>query len=364
MSAIQTIQEESFETTMTLLKTLDAHDLAKLLKAVIAELAKKMNGSKAPKKAGSMPKGVVPKQLLKPRAWVDFTLTHAKENGWESFTVHQTKKDKTTGEKIQEEIEMPASIEVEGRHIFPDSVDEKNPQGKTLIHKDAMSLSKHYWAPKTQEGTREDLYEEFLAQYEESDESEAESDQEVVQTIVDKKAEKEAEKAEKEAEKEEKKRVKEEEKAAKAAEKEAEKEAKKAEKEAEKAAKAAEKEAKKAEKPVAKAAANAPAKEVKVTPAAAKAPAKEVKVTPAKPSAKPAAIPQAPLKAAKAATTWSCPADGQLHRWTFNGDGMLRNSDNEVWKADADGGIGEWMGIYDPKTGTFDDSVEEPQFDE
>ena len=353
MSAIQTIQEESFETTMTLLKTLDAHDLAKLLKAVIAELAKKMNGSKAPKKAGSMPKGVVPKQLLKPRAWVDFTLTHAKENGWESFTVHQTKKDKTTGEKIQEEIEMPASIEVEGRHIFPDSVDEKNPQGKTLIHKDAMSLSKHYWAPKTQEGTREDLYEEFLVQYEESDESEAESDQEVVQTIVDKKAEKEAEK-------EEKKRVKEEEKAAKAAEKEAEKEAKKAEKEAEKAAKAAEKEAKKAEKPVAK----APAKEVKVTPAAAKAPAKEVKVTPAKPSAKPAAIPQAPLKAAKAATTWSCPADGQLHRWTFNGDGMLRNSDNEVWKADADGGLGEWMGIYDPKTGTFDDSVEEPQFDE
>jgi hypothetical protein len=69
-------------------------------------------------------------------------------------------------------------------------------------------------------------------------------------------------------------------------------------------------------------------------------------------------------KAAKAATEWSCPADGALHRWTFNGVDMLRNSDNEVWKADKSGELGEWMGIFDPKTGTFDDSVEEPQFDD
>jgi len=311
---------------MSLIKQLDAHDLTKLLKAVIAELGKKVTGSKTTKKTGSMPKGVVPPQLMKPRAWVDFTLKHAQENGWESFTVHQSKKDKETGETNEMEIEMPASIEVEGRHIFPDSVDEKNPQGKTLIHKDAMSLSKHYWAPKMNEGAREDLYEEFLAQYEASD---SESEEPV--------------KKNKESEKEEKKRVKEEEKAAKAAEKEAEKAAKLAEKEEKAAAKEAEKAAKAAEKAKKE-------KKPATTPVAT-----PVKVT--------KAVPQAPLKAAKAATTWSCPADGQLHRWTFKGEAMLRNSDNEVWKAASDG-LGEWMGIYDPKTGKFDDSAEEPQFDE
>ena len=223
-----------FDSIMNAIKTFDAHDLAKLMKAIVAELGKKLTGkgSKAPKKAGSMPKGVVPPQLMKPRAWVGFTLKHAQENGWESFTVHQTKKDKATGEKTEEEIEMPASIEVEGRHIFPDSVDEKNPQGKTLIHKDAMSLSKHYWTPKTKEGTREDLYEEFLAQYEVKEEVE-----EVEET-----------------EQEMKKRVKEEEKAAKEAEKAAEKAAKEAEKAAKEAEKAAEKAAKEAEKEVKKAA--------------------------------------------------------------------------------------------------------------
>ena len=231
-----------FDSIMNAIKTFDSHDLAKLLKAVVAALEKKLTGkgSKTPKKAGSMPKGVVPKQLEKPRAWVGFTLKHAQENGWESFTVHQTKKDKATGEKTEEEIEMPASIEVEGRHIFPDSVDEKNPKGKTVIHKDAMSLSKHYWTPKTQEGARKDLYEEFLAQYEESEEEVKEEVEEVKEEV---------EEVKEETEQEMKKRIKEEEKAAKEAEKAAEKAAKEAEKAAEKAAKEAKKAA---EKPKAK----------------------------------------------------------------------------------------------------------------
>jgi hypothetical protein len=344
-SMIQSQKEETpFEFTMSLIKTLDASDLAKLMKAVIVEIEKRVKNTKpmkAAKKAGSMPKGVVPPQLKKPRAWVDFTLKHAQENGWESFTVHQTKKDKVTGEKIEEEIEMPASIELDGRHIFPDSVDEKNPQGKTLIHKDAMSLSKQRWAPKTSEGSHEELYEEFLAQYEEDEESDQSSDSESEKTVVRvKAADKAAEKAKKDEEKEEKKRLKEEEKEEKKRLKEEEKAAKLAEKEAEKAAKLAAKE----KKPVVE---------------------KKAVATPAKP-AKAAAAPAAPLKAkaAKAATEWSCPADGALHRWTFNGEAMLRNSDNEVWKAGKSGKLGEWMGIFDPKTGTFDDSVEEPHFDD
>jgi len=336
---IESQQEETpFEYMMTVIKTLDAADLAKIMKAVIVELEKRFKGAKptkSAKKAGSMPKGVVPPQLKKPRAWVDFTLKHAHENGWESFTVHQTKKDKVTGEKIEEEIEMPGSIEVDGRHIFPDSVDEKNPQGKTLIHKDAMSLSKQRWAPKASEGTHEELYEEFLAQYEEDEESEQSSDSESEKTIVRvSAADKAAEKARKEEEKEEKKRLKEEEKAAKAAEKEAEKAAKLAAKEK-------------------KAVVVAPAK---VVPAKAVSPAKEKKAV---------AVPAAPVKAKEVKEEeWSCKADGALHKWKFNGENMLRNSDNEVWKANKTGGLGDWMGIYDPTTKTFDDSVEEPQFDD
>jgi hypothetical protein len=79
---------------------------------------------------------------------VDFTLKHALENGWESFTVYQTKKDKDTGEKVEEEIEMPGSVLHDGAHVYEDSVDREDSRGPQLIHKDAMSLSKQRWAPK------------------------------------------------------------------------------------------------------------------------------------------------------------------------------------------------------------------------
>ena len=211
-----------FDSIVVSIKTLDVVDLSKILKIVVLEMEKKVKNvkpTKSTKKKGSMPTGIVPPQLRKPRAWVDFTLAHAQENGWEPFTVHQSKKDKETGEKIEEEIEMPASIELNGRHIFPDSVDEKNPQGKTIIHKDAMSLSKQRWTPKTQEGTHQELYETFLAQYEEEEPEEKSSVSEKMTELAEKKRLKEEEAAEK-------KRLKEEEKAAKAAEKEAEKAAK------------------------------------------------------------------------------------------------------------------------------------------
>jgi hypothetical protein len=346
------------------LKQLDAPDLFKVMKQALAEAEKRTKGSAsraaASKKAGSMPKGVVPPQLRKPRAWVEFTLKHALENGWESFTVFQTKKDKETGEKIEEEIEMPGSVLHDGAHVYEDSVTEKCPTGKQLIQKDAMSLSKQRWAPKEKKGTHPELYEQFEAEYVEevADEDTASETSSTKKTVVrktaaEKVAEAEAKKAAKEAEKAEKKAAKEEEKAAKKAEKEAEKEAKKAEKEAEKAAKKAEKEA--AKKPSAKA--PIPAAAVKK----ATAPVTPVKAAVAK------AAPAAPVKAKpapKAVEEWSCPADGMMHAWNYKGKRYLRNSENEVYLPGADGGLGVWQGLYVPGEDRIDDSVPEPVYED
>jgi hypothetical protein len=348
------------------LKSLEAADLFKIMKQALAEAEKRAKGAtkgvksdKSAAKKGSMPKGVVPPQLRKPRAWVDFTLAHALEHGWEPFTVYQSKKDKSTGEKIEEEIEMPGSILHNGAHVYNDSVTDKTPNGKQLIHKDAMSLSKQRWAPKEGKGTHPDLYKEFEASYVEEEvdvpETASESSSKVVvkMTAAEKAAAAEAKKAAKEEEKAAKKAAKEEEKAAKKAEKEAEKAAKKAEKEAEKAAKKAEKES--AKKPAAKSV--VPAAAVKKAPAA----------TPAKPDAPPAAVKQPAKKPAPAAAKkeeWSCPADGMVHPWAYKGKNYLRNSDNEIWLRGVDGGCGEWQGIYLPAEDRIDDSVPEPEFED
>jgi hypothetical protein len=356
------------------LKSLEAADLFKVMKQALVEAEKRTKGTAprgkavAAKKTGSMPKGVVPPQLRKPRAWVDFTLAHALENGWESFTVFQTKKDKVTGDKVDEEIEMPGSELHDGAHVYEGSVTEKCPTGKQLIHKDAMSLSKQRWAPKEKKGTHSELYEEFEASYvddaPEVDDaaSEASSKKTVVRkTAAEKAAETEAKKAEKEAEKAEKKAAKEEEKAAKKAEKDAEKDAKKAEKEAEKAAKKAEKES--AKKPASKT--PVPAAAVKKAAPAAKVPVKAASVASAASAPVKAPVKKAaPVSAAQKKEEWTCPADGMVHPWPYKGKQYLRNSDGEVWLRGADGGCGEWQGMYLTAEDRIDDSVAEPVFED
>ena len=372
-SDVQAVQEEvaaphaaAVEEVLAALKQLEAPELFKVMKQALVEAEKRSKAAAAPrrataaKKAGSMPKGVVPPQLRKPRAWVAFTLKHALEHGWEAFTVYQTKKDKTTGEKVEYEIEMPESellvLPSMRAHIYKGSEDEAHPAGKQLIHKDAMSLSKQRWAPKEKTGTHHALYLEFEASYVEeassAPSSDSESEKKVIvrKTAAEKAAEAEAKKAAKAAEAEAKKAAKEAEKEAKKAEKEAEKEAKKAEK-------AAETEAKKAAK---KAVAVVPAAAVKkvaaVKPATA-VPKAAVAAAP-KPAAKPAA------KAKPAVESWSCPADGMVHPWPYKGKQYLRNSDNEVWLKGEDGGCGEWQGIFRPTEDRIDDSVPEPVFDD
>ena len=355
------------EEVLAALKGLEAPELFKVMKQALAEAEKRSKSSASPKKApakkaGSMPKGVVPPQLRKPRAWVDFTLKHALEHGWEAFTVYQTKKDKTTGEKVEEEIEMPASELLNGAHIYKDSVDEKHPNGKQLIHKDAMSLSKQRWAPKEKTGTHHALYLEFETSY--VVEADADSDSAAEPSAVSKTVVVRKTAAEKAAEVEAKKAAKEAEKAAKKAEKDAEKEAKKAEKEAEKEAKKAAAAAEKEAKKTAKAVPAAAVKKAVVTAAKPAAAPKPVAVVKPATVVKPAAVPKPAAKPAAKAAAWSCPADGMVHPWSYKGKQYLRNSDNEVWLKGEDGGCGEWQGMYRAEGDLIDDSVPEPVFDD
>ena len=153
------------------LKQLDTPQLFKILKAALAEVEKSHKNQKSQKrtenttdtpskkKTGSQPKGAVPPQLRKPRAWVEYTLKNAQENGWDSFTIAQKKKDKETGTTTEELIEMPASVLHNGTYIYKDSITEKTPEGRPIIHKEAMSLSKHL------KQTNHPSYTEFEASY-------------------------------------------------------------------------------------------------------------------------------------------------------------------------------------------------------
>jgi membrane protein involved in colicin uptake len=274
-------------------------------------------------------------------------LKDAIENGWEPFVIHQSRKDKVSGEKVEEEIEMPGSEQNEdGAYVFEGSITEKAPKGRQINHKEAMSLSKQ----------RKDGGHESLAVFEASyvpEEAPAKPAKAVTKTVVvrktaaEKAAEAEAKKAEKEAEKAEKKAAKEAERAEKKALKEAEK--------------AAAKEAKEAEKALAKAAKEAE-KAAKKAPAV-KAPSK-AKSPYAGADARRARAPAAPVKPAVKKADVVIPDDGAAHPWTFKGKKYLRSSANEVWASKADGSLGKWVGVYDPSEDKIDDSVPEPEFDD
>jgi len=299
------------------LKGLEAGDLFKIMKQALTEAEKR---NKTPKeKKGSMPKGVVPTQLKKPRAWIEFTLKHAQEHGWEPFTIVKKSKEST---------EMPGSFEHNGGHVYKESVTEKTPEGKQLIYTYAMSLSKQRWSPKSNSGTHEDLYKEFEQNYVEDVVIHVEP--KVKMTLEQKQEQAALKKADKEREKEEKK-----------AEKVREKEAKKAEKEAEKQR---EKDAKKA----------SPVKKAKTEKKVEKKVESVIGV-----------VNKPLLKKKKVEKVeWSCPADGQLHPWPFKGTNYLRNSDNDVYLRGEDGGMGDWQGVYLPAEDRIDDSQPEPEYED
>jgi hypothetical protein len=355
----------TMEEVVSSLKTFESAELFKILKAVASEAEKKSKqtktAAKAPaKKSGSMPKGAVPPQLKKPRAWVEFTLKHALENGWEPFTVLQKKKDKETNTVTEEQIEMPGSTLHNGAYIYEDSVSDKTPEGRQIIHKEAMSLSKQ------RKESNHATYAEFEAQYvDETDDDRSDAGSTASKKIIVKKtaAEKEAEAAAKKEAKEAEKAAA---KAAKEAEKAAAKEAKEQEKAAAKAAKETEKEAKKAEKDAAKkpvVKAPVPAAAVKKTTKAAE-PAKAEPVTPVKKKAATEEAPAAPKKKPAAKAVDEIPEDGMVHPCTIKGKKYLRNFEGETWTVGADGGVGEWAGMYDAKADKLDTSAPEPVYED
>lgn len=327
--SIESVEAVTLEIAIASLKTYAVADLFKVSKAALAEAEKRVKTGKLDPKVVKEKKAT-PKQLQKPTQWVRFVLAHAAANGWEAFTVEN--------KKSHELIEMPASVlNEEGAYVYPD--------GKAMILTHAMSLSKQYWAPKAKEGTRKDLYDEFEAAYvaeavtEEEDVAPKQkfvrkTAEEKAQELADKKAERERLAAQK---KEENKKKRDETKAANAEAK------KKAEEE------------KKAEKVVTK-----PAKVVAAPKAAVKTPVKAVET--------PIAAPAAPVKpkkpAAPKAAVWSCPADGNVYPWDFSGQKYLRNSENQVWHAEADGSCGDWAGLYMPEGNIIDDSAADPFADE
>ena len=343
--------------------------LGRISKQAVDEMGRRAKTSakskKAPKKTGSMPKGRVPDQLRKPREWVNHVKADAIANGWPSYTMHQARKNKETGEKEEEEIEMPASeLNAEGAHIFEGSITEKLPKGRGFTHKDAMSLSAVYWKVKTQKGSRHDLYEEFDASYQEEDNVSQASDSSekvvVRMTAAEKEAQKEEKAAEKEREKERKKQEKLDEKERKKQEKANASPAKvtAVKKVVKKSASAASSKAESVEidadsislSPVAASSSSAAASSE--IPAAT-----PVKKTAAKPAAKPAA----PKKVKK--EEWTCPNDTMVHPWEEDGVKYLRNYAGQVWM-DDEGQLGEWAGQWNKEKKFLDTDAPAPEFED
>lgn len=350
--------ENSVDAVLSRMKEMSSDDIFKVMKLALAEAEKKAKGGKGKKseKKESSKKGRPTPQLDKPRAWVNWVLQYALANGWESFVISEKKRGST--DEVNE-IEMPASeLSVEGAYIYEGSVTEKEPHGKQITLRQAMSLSKQYWSPKTKTGTRPELYEEFESEYVPpsiaDDESKSISTETSSKKIVRMTA------AEREAEKERKLAEKEAEKAAKKAEKDAERAEKKAAKEAEKAA---EKAAKEAEKAAKKAASGKPGK----------TPSKPVPVAAVKKGTAGAGAPE-PAAATKTVVVkkaaaakkddWEAPTDGNAKPWTYKGKKYVRTAENFLWEMSSSGEMGAWVGVYDPVADKIDDSVAEPEFED
>jgi hypothetical protein len=311
--------------------------LTNVLEKASKDAAKPTKAKKASKKAANPNKSY--DQLKKPRAWVNFVLQDALQNGWPAFSITQSKKDKDSGDKIEEITDMPEAECVDGVYYYKGSVDPTTGKGKHMITKHAMSLSKIYWSNKDKSGTRKELYDAFEEQYvndsgnESAAASESESQDEKKTIVVRKTASQKSREAE-------------EKKAAKLAEKEAAKVAKEAEKAAAKAAKEAEKATKptKAKAPAPAAPEAAAPEATEAAPSAAASPAKKKTVAP---------------KAKKTVDNWVAPDEEGFHDWTWEGKLYFRNHLNHIF-TNVNGEAKEWVGLWIPAELRFDTTAQMP----
>ena len=283
--------------------------------------------------------GPRPKQLVQPTAWTDFTLLHAQKNGWESFAQTTSKKDKE-GKKVTTYVTMPGSVlnEETGAHIFEGSITEKDVFGKGFTKTYAMCLANHYWSSKEKQGTREDLYKEFLEEFEMTNQAVVKEEPvKVTMSLEEKEAVKIAKKA---AEVEKKQREKE--------AKEAEKKLLKAQEEEKKAL---EKELEKKEKDA--------ALRAKQMAKIVRADQVEVKLTPPTPSKEVGKKEKKVKKVEKVEKVeWVVPEGNNANKWTYKGMAYYRDRENGVWKKSEEGTV--WVGLYIEEEDRIDDEVKAP----
>ena len=347
------------EFVLASLKGMSAGEMMKIVKAVTSQLDKKIKSeekqlAKVSQKAskGNPRKGYRPPQLRKNVAWVEFVLKDALKNGWPSFTVPDG----------DDEITMPKSVDSDGAWIYEDSVCDDAPDGRQIIRKEAMSLSKMY---KT---TRSDLVQAFEAEFAQIP---IPDDEKKVAEPAEPKVKRSLTLAEKEAERA---RIKAEKAAAEA---EAKAEAK-AEKDRIKAELKAKQDAIKAQAKAAAAAAKAsvsiPKKAVKKSTAPVKAGAVDLASSSSSSSSSSTPLPTVammpkltlPKRVAKVAVAepeWTCPDDDGVYPWSFKGRNYFRNKLREVW-LNKNGSLGEWVGVYSLETKSIDTSVDEPEFED
>ena len=323
------------------LKNLSSAELFKVQKALTAQLEKSFkSGAAKPVKAAALKKAVANngKQLEKPRKWVEYVRKHALQNGWESFEISQKKKDKATGETIEETIRMPASECIDGDYYYKGLVD-KTGKPKTIIPREAMTLSKVYWSNKDQVGRHPELYEEFATQYVSAADSESEYIHSSIGSSVESSVESEDDDVPVAAA------------AAAAAAATAAPKKGRAPKKTE-SQKVADKAAKEATKAAAKALKAAAPKKATKAAAAAAAADNDEKEEPA------AAVPKTKKKpvAKKAAKEWTCEDDGEFHSWKHDGVDYIRNFAGHVFKASENGEVDpeDWMGVWNTETLSFD----------
>ncbi len=310
--AVETHEELTLEAVLTFTESLEAHDLVQLMERATDTLKKKLKTTKL-KKVLNRPKRPDSIALQMTRAWIPYVLRHSMDNGWESFSITRTVKDKETGEETKEVEIRSGSIPNDDGYTFKDTKtgEQVTPAfifedtKKHMIFKDAMSLSSKLKYTDETKTTESELYQTFKSEFvppsaSASSEDDGESttsstSSRVVTRTAAEKAEEKARKAAEKAEEKERKRLeKEEEKARKAAEKEEEKERKRLEKEAAKAAKAA---AKVVPIPKAATAATTAAKAASAADSKAASAADSKPATAAKPT-----TPTKPVAPAKAAT--------------------------------------------------------------
>jgi hypothetical protein len=419
---VQEDQELSLEEIIKHLSDMDATEIMEMIdkaNGVLKKKWKQIQPTESKLKKLNKPKKPASKALKRNQAWIPFVLKHATDNGWESFTIQQTTKDKTTGQTVNEIVERSGSTPNTINYTYKDAKTGQivtpafifEDTQKHLIYKDAMSLSAKLRYTDDEKTVTSDLFNQFLAEYEEPEEDESESSSSssssssttspsspaVVRMTAaekeldkqrkqkEKEDEKEQKRLEKEAEKERKRKEKEEEKEQKRLEKEKEKEADKERKRKEKEADEERKRKEKEEKEQSKKS-SPPAVTKKVilakkstassssSSSSSSSTASEPAPTPAPAPVPVAAKPAVSAKVTKAVKTapknippkpveFNIPNDGFAHKWEFEGKLYMANSDGYVWTRGSSGDPDEWVGIYYPAENRLDTSAPEPEYE-